>query len=250
MSTTHQLVRDGQVVTKRYVSWDRDEHRREWAVLARLHEHADDLAPRPLAADLEAEPPWISMSLLPGEPVRGRYPARQLDALEAALRELWSVPPAGLDRPRIAGIRDLLTARRRPRHGTASTAYDAAVRWWSGPEPERLATPAGVQVLGHGDPNLANYLWDGQRIRVVDFEDAGRSDVAFELATLVEHLAARDMVDPGFCQRFDVDEPRLLAARRLWAIFWLQMLLPGGPAADRNPPETLDAQAERLLDLL
>jgi len=39
---------------------------------------------------------------------------------------------------------------------------------------------------------LANYLWDGHRIRIVDFEDAGRSDVAYELASLVEHLSARD----------------------------------------------------------
>nr|BFE65136.1 hypothetical protein GCM10020063_096620 [Dactylosporangium thailandense] len=32
--------------------------------------------------------------------------------------------------------------------------------------------PAGNTVLGHADPSLANYLWDGQRIRIVDFEDA------------------------------------------------------------------------------
>jgi hypothetical protein len=34
------------------------------------------------------------------------------------------------------------------------------------------------------------------------------------------------------------------------ALFWLLMLLPGGPASTRNPPGTLDLQASRLLTLL
>jgi hypothetical protein len=38
--------------------------------------------------------------------------------------------------------------------------------------------------------------------------------------------------------------------RRLAALFWLGMLLPGGPASARNPPGTLHQQARRLLTLL
>jgi len=34
------------------------------------------------------------------------------------------------------------------------------------------------------------------------------------------------------------------------ALFWLLMLLPGGPASTRNPPGTLSLQASRLLTLL
>lgn len=105
-------------------------------------------------------------------------------------------------------------------------------------------------MLGHTDPNLANYLWDGHRIRIVDFEDAGRSDPEFELADLVEHLAARRTDWTGFLAMFDHDSDRLLDARRLFAIFWLDMLHPGGPAERRNPPSALDQQAERVLDLL
>jgi hypothetical protein len=33
-------------------------------------------------------------------------------------------------------------------------------------------------------------LLDGRRVRLVDFEDSGPSDRAFELAVLVEHLSA------------------------------------------------------------
>nr|BFE65137.1 hypothetical protein GCM10020063_096630 [Dactylosporangium thailandense] len=46
------------------------------------------------------------------------------------------------------------------------------------------------------------------------------------------------------------DGDRLLDARRLYAILWLHALRPGGPAEHRNPPGTLDQQAERLLGLL
>jgi hypothetical protein len=43
---------------------------------------------------------------------------------------------------------------------------------------------------------------------------------------------------------------RLRECRRLFGTFWLLMLLPGNPASTRNPPGTLDRQAERLLTLL
>jgi len=193
---------------------------------------------------------------VPGEPLRGPLTPAQLDALEVALRRLWSVPADGLPQRRpasstdLAYARDLLTARPRPAPGAAAQAYDAASSWLDGRARRWFGRPHPDAVLGHGDPNLDNYLWDGDRIRIVDFEDAGRSDVALELGTLVEHLGARDTRWDEFLGRFDVDTDRLAACRALWAIFWLQMLLPGGPAAARNPPATLEAQARRTLDLL
>jgi hypothetical protein len=84
----------------------------------------------------------------------------------------------------------------------------------------------------------------------VDVEDAAVSDPATELAILLEHLSARALDADGFGARFDVDPDRLRAARRLWAMFWLRLLLPGGPAERRNPPGTADAQARRLMALL
>jgi hypothetical protein len=44
-------------------------------------------------------------------------------------------------------------------------------------------------VFGSGDGNLANYLWDGTRVRLVDFEYSGVSDRAFELAEATEHVS-------------------------------------------------------------
>ena len=111
-------------------------------------------------------------------------------------------------------------------------------------------------MLGQGDANLANFLWDGRRVRLVDFEDSGPSDRAFELAILVEHLSAWSDagLDPGgFVSSFEMtaaERARLLQFRRLAALFWLLHLRPGGRASRRNPPGTLRRQAERLLALL
>jgi hypothetical protein len=87
-------------------------------------------------------------------------------------------------------------------------------------------------------------------VRIVDFEDSAISDPATELAILIEHLGTRELDLTDVCSEIDVDQHRLLAARRVWAMFWLALLLPGGPAAHRNPPGTTQSQALRLLRLL
>jgi hypothetical protein len=252
---THQVsIADG-VVTKRYESWARGEPQRERAALTRAYRHTHDLVPQPLTADFDSIPPTIMMSVVAGTPLRDALSSVQLDALERALRELWSVPAADLI-PRRSPAEDLrpgygrLVGCPRPAGGIAREVYDAALAWWAGPDLDQFREPYAEPVLGHADPNLANYLWDGTRIRIVDFEDAGRSDLATELATLVEHLGARATNWDVFLGNFDVDPARLLAARRTWAVFWLQLLLPGGPAARRNPPETLPAHCEHVLNLL
>ncbi|MFC7484594.1 phosphotransferase family protein [Luedemannella flava] len=158
-------------------------------------------------------------------------------------------PPLGPWRDDLAfGAR--LTAAPRPATGVTAAAYDAARAWWDGPDPALLRCPPPVTVLGHRDPNLLNYLWDGRRVRIVDFEDAALSDPATEVALLLEHLSTRGTGAERLLDHVRVDPVRLRAAQRLWAMFWLALLLPGGPAAVRNPPGTADAQARRLLDLL
>jgi thiamine kinase-like enzyme len=102
-------------------------------------------------------------------------------------------------------------------------------------------------VLGHRDPNRDNYLWDGRRIRIVDFEDAGLSDPATELALLVEHLSWRDTDCGPLLKMVPVDERRFLAARRLWAMFWLGLVLPGSGSSRRRPADVADDQARRVL---
>jgi Ser/Thr protein kinase RdoA (MazF antagonist) len=251
---THELTFAGNSVTKRYTSWDRGEPRREWAALQHIHRHAPDLVPHPIAADLDSVPPTVTMTIVPGQPMTRNPSPVHIRGLATAIGALWAVPLE--DASDIPPWRDDLPfARRltdgpRPTDPTAAAAYDAALAWWHGPDPALLRTQPSMAIVGHRDPNLTNYLWDGHRVRIVDFEDAAISDPATELAILVEHLSTRHLDTNTLYAQLDVEHQRLQAARRLWSMFWLWLLLPGGPSAHRNPPGTAQAQAHRLLHLL
>lgn len=253
VSYTHRVDVGGEVVTKTYVDWSRDEHLREWSALQVISAARPDLVPAPikLAPPAQLRQPSITMGRLPGTPLTGRLTRGQLERLQAALAELWSIPPTGLVPIDHAAFVE------RIRHGISSwsgsgviaQAHLAAAEWLAGPTADELEKPLKA-VIGHGDPNLANYLWDGRQVRIIDFEDAGHSDLAVELANLVEHIASRDNDWTTFLERFPVDPDRLRAARCLHSMFWLTLLRPGGVAAHRNPAGTGERQAERVLDLL
>lgn len=237
-------------ITKRYTSWSRQEPSREWTALQLLA--PSGLTPVPLATSgtPPADPsfplrPWVSMSIVPGTPFEGSLTTAQLDALGDALATLWSVPPTGL---LLIDLSALLARTKAGLSGLKTGVIGKAASAW-------LASDAQVPaltdpVLAHGDPNLANYLWDGKRVRIVDFEDSGIGDRTVELANLVEHLSGRATDWTPLLARFPVDKDRFTAARCLWAAFWLTLVCPGGPSEHRNPPGTGELQAERLLKLL
>jgi hypothetical protein len=66
---THHVTFSGDEVRKRFVSWDRGEPNREWAGLTTLARHVPDLAPTPLAFEVEDDAPVVVMSRLSGEPL-------------------------------------------------------------------------------------------------------------------------------------------------------------------------------------
>lgn len=256
MVSSHDLEFTDQAVTKRYRSWSRGEPTREWLMLRHLDRHTPGLAPRPIRSDLNGDPPWITMSRLPGQTLAAMsasVSAQQIRALVEAITTLWSVP---LDLPGDLGIPDDLAFARRltviplPAEPEAASAVKAAEAWWDGPDPKLLQADPPTRVLGHRDPNLANYLWDGTHVHIVDFEDAALSDPATEVALLVEHLSTRGMDSDHLSAQFAEDPARLLAARRAWAMYWLWMLLPGGPSHTRNPADVAKGQALRLIRLL
>lgn len=267
-TATHEIQVDAGrgVVIKRFRSWDRREPAREWTALMLLAEFAPGLAATPVRADLTADPPVIEMSWLPGVPLGGTpLPDAQADALALALDRLWNaVPRARLTDPGRPGLNSWQLARRvtemlAAHHTTddrplVRRAWQAGADWFASGALDRLSR--GGVVVGQGDSNLANFLWDGTQVRIVDFEDSGPSDRAFELAVLVEHISAWS--DAGlsadtFLALFDLtaaEKAKVRQYRRLAALFWLMLLLPGSPAHHRNPPGTLERQAARLLPLL
>ncbi len=268
-SQTHDLTFTATEVRKRYVSWDDGEADREWACLTVLAEHAPGVAPRPLRRESEAASPVIVMERLVGEPL-GSAPLteEQTEVLGRTLRRVYDVP---LDAVRAAGIGERRYGPSTQRHTVAAwlgepydlaecrdpelvaSAVDVALAWLAASDQQ--PTPR-LTALGIADLNPANVLWDGTTCRLVDFEDGGLTDPAYELADHVEHIAGRlpPVYDPAALVAAvgpsEDDQARLRAYRPLWAAFWLAMLLPGNGGFRRNPPGTTEAQARHLAAML
>ncbi|KAA9379026.1 phosphotransferase [Microbispora cellulosiformans] len=265
-SSTHGITMSAGGVVKTYASWDRGEHEREWRALNLLARYAPGLAPLPLEADLRAEPPVIVMSRLDGVPLRGRaVTPGQIEAMAEAITTLHaSVPEPVLTglapspwNPRVAVAKARRLRAERPYPGEdplVLRAFAVGAEWLDSRPLDELAEATVTPVFGLSDGNLANYLWDGECVRLVDWEDSGRSDRAFELAEVVEHVSRFDGEFDGsaLLEHFDLttaETDRIREVRRLLALVWLHMLGPGGLFAERNADDALERQGKRVLSL-
>lgn len=210
----------------------------------------------------------IVMSRLPGRVLRGEHATgEQLRAVAAALNRLHRLPPQVVEEtepaawgPAAAVAKTRALAGRRPDLGSdplVHEAFRAGIACLASTAPDTLTTNPLPPVLGLADGNHANYLWDDHegRVRLLDWEDSGRNDRAFELGEVTEHISRVDVA---------LDAERLLAHldlapgegervrdfRRLIALGWFLQLGPDGPATPHNPVGTLKRQAERILRLL
>ncbi|MCF2533007.1 phosphotransferase family protein [Yinghuangia soli] len=265
----HNVETADDRVVKRFAAQNAGRAAREWQALTLLSAHAPGLGPEPHEADLTADEPVIVMSRLPGVPLRGTaMDAAQLRAFAAAVTRLHAAVPA-------EAVRETPTRSGRPAElvkllgtwavdvlpktgGRIREALDAGLTWLPGARLGPDAFGSVAEVFGPGDGNLANYLWDGAVVRIVDFEESGRSDRAFELAEITEHVGGwvdteHSLDVPAFLAHFtlsDAETARLGECRRLLALVWLFMLAMDGGEHPRNPPGTADCQAERLMHLL
>lgn len=140
--------------------------------------------------------------------------------------------------------RDLAARSQRPPSGIERQAYDLAAPWIGGSGLDALLDGEQTQILGQGDPQPGNMLYDGQVIRLVDFEDAGASDVSFELANFGEHLGTREAGLDRLADLIDHDQERYRSCRQLIAAFWLFTLLPDPTGA--RPPRSVELQQQAL----
>lgn len=267
---THDLVVSDGEVRKRYAHWERGEPDREWSCLTLLAEHAPGVAPRPLRRGTDPDGvPVVVMSRLPGEPLGDTaMTLAQTASLGLSLRRTYDVPfdavldagiperlsgPTSLPREVIEGLagpRDLSRCRD---PDLVRRGVEEARAWLS--EPGAVPAPH-LSAIGTSDRKPANILWDGDTCRLVDFEDSGQSDPAFEFADQVEHIAGRlpGVFDPrALADQIglsDEQRARAHAYRPLWAAFWLVMLLPGSGGFHKNPPGTTEEQAAYLLGIL
>lgn len=263
---THAVELADDRVIKRFPDVDGGCAEREWRALTLLHEHVPGLAPEPLKAQLGVNGSTVVMSRLPGTPLRGlRLSSKQLASLATAMQAVHTALPADVLRRvpvRPGHQAGLVTHVRRWAAETPARvssqvmrAMNAGTTWLQRSGLEANDAPGVPEVFGPGDGNLANYLWDGSRTRIVDFEDSGRSDRAFELAEATEHVGSwveHPLDVPTFLGHFELtpaESVRLHDCRRLLALVWLYLL---SFDADnrRNPPGTVERQAGRLMALL
>lgn len=245
---------DGAVI-KLYRVDERRRWEREWRALTFLAERGLDLAAQPLWYDPAGDPPAIVMERLPGEPLHERpVPILALAEHVAALHSLPGVAEYPLTvngTPTWFAEHVLRTAARLSgltHDELAARSLEPLRTWLASPDRDILKEDAPI-VFSRGDANLANCLWDGTRVRSVDLEYAGRSDAAFDLADLVEHVTAHRMSDGEWAPllaRFDCDRSRFEAARRLAANFWLTILW--RPEQGR-PVARIEAQLARIKGL-
>lgn len=257
----HDVAIDGEVVRKSYHRTSRGEPEREWAALVLLDEHAPGLAPRPLAR--ESDPPVVVMSRIGGQPLETVLTPGLLTATVEAYLSLFAVPvqpdtplryadPAAFLRNNVEWIEE--------EHGRTDVAKVvrralAVSRTWHADPPQGL-DEIRDPVVAQGDAKVDNMLWDGSRVRLIDFEYFGVGDLAFEVADLAEHVSARlrGLRDPdAVIAAFDLSPSQLARAeayRIVLATFWLLMLLPGNPGHALNPKGGAALQAAHLLDLL
>ncbi|GAB3474687.1 aminoglycoside phosphotransferase family protein [Nocardiopsis coralliicola] len=264
---THHIEIRGDVVVKRYSDWSRGEPQREWTALEVLNQHAPGLAPRPLHADLDHAPPVITMSRLPGRVMRGEGATReQVAAIARALNRLHQIPTEAVaalapapwgPHAAVAKVRRFIAAH--PDLGgdpLVQKAHEQGAEWMATGAPDRLLENAFPPVLGLADGNHANLLWDGQEecVRLIDWEDSGRNDRAFELGELIEHISSLDGDLDGeallsYIDLTSEEKMRVREFRRLVALCWLLQLGPGGSATPHNPPGTAQRIAARVTDL-
>lgn len=266
-SRTHLLEMGSGVVVKRYRSWDLGEPEREWRALELLDEHAPGLAPSPVRVDLDAAPPTVVMSRLDGVPLKGAVGVEQCCALAEAItglqaaiprRVLLEVPPrAGHPVELLRRVRTWCSRIQCPEGDPLlAEAFTTAIRWVDSSDLEGVLGRPGTPVFGSGDGNLANYLWDGTRVRLVDFEYSGRSDRAYELAEVGEHISVWEHSTIGLepvlkrIELTSVEAVRLRDCRRLLALFWLLRVMTRRKDLSGRSSGALPGQVSRMLELL
>jgi hypothetical protein len=254
---------DEAVCVKIYRVDDRHRADREWNALQFLSVYQPGLAPKAHWFDPDPEYPAVGMACVHGEPL-SHIPitADILAALAEALHQLYAIDLTTHPYPfmRIGSVLECLSRIEQWTMQLDSESDSDLVdhirplaRSWLQSDDRDTLRRVVRPVFARGDANLSNCLWDGSTVRLIDLEYAGWSDIAFELADLVEHINSRSVPDEaweslvvGFISPGSADYKRFLAAQRTCALLWLVILWP----QRHTRKSTLVTQIERLSFML
>jgi Ser/Thr protein kinase RdoA (MazF antagonist) len=204
------------------------------------------------------------MSFLPGRPFPETGDRREpLRALAGVQRQYAELPLHGelgtLERidsvlhyvRRITGIWAPVI-RSHPGDALTRDLLQTLSRWEDSGDAAILAEPAR-RIFSRGDSNLLNWLWDGSRIGVVDYEFAGYSDLAFDCADLTEHISSRQagIDDQAWAETVSLaglgaqGQRRFEAAQRTRALRWLAVQCSATTGLKSSPASSTASAASR-----
>lgn len=250
---------DPALVVKVFTTNLRDEPSREWEALVALA--GTGLAPEPVHFD-DGDRAVVVMTRVAGSSL----PASALDGSHAAVlgnahRRVHRTEPRSRRPPSHAWVRDVreslhrdIDADRAAVSDVVTGAWRAAREWVREVDIERVLSGDAV-CFSRGDPNLTNYLWAGDGVVLIDWEDSGLNDPVVEFADFAEHASSRDLADDFLTALADgsglrrSDSERVVNARRAMACFWL-VLIASRDRAGLPTTVTLEDQAQRTLEAL
>lgn len=229
---------------------------REWKSLLYLREHGIDYVPTPYQFAVVDGAPILVMELVGGTHLGHSYLSRdQLETLACRVKRLHLLPFDGrpenarvfLAPERVNGLIGLMKEVPVQDQPTAQCLelWNALSR---GSELDLLRQTTEL-VFSRMDTSLANLMWDGVTIRVVDLEYGGWTERVFDLAEQVEHVQSRGTPDSEwdwYFQQFSLKSEegiRLRLAQRLLAFDWARRFW---PAKDGRSSDNFIEQVERV----
>lgn len=241
-NTVYALYLEGRgYCIKFYREDNRLRAQREWNALQTLSALGNPYPPHPYTYSAAHRPPVIVMERVEGRSLGGQRLSQEvLVELADALRTFTRITPEvahigewpvlAYAQLRLHGLRALEREMAALELNAAGREALALLRGWLGSSEPVSLLEADVLAFSPGDANLANCLWDGRRLRMVDFEYSGWGDRTFALADWIEHVQSRGTADEDwdwFAEQFvrsNAERLRLLAARRLISLFWVAKL--------------------------
>ena len=234
----------------------RQRGKREWESLLHLRGNGIDYVPTPYQFTTVDGTAVLVMELVRGSHLGHRYLSQdQLEILACRVKRLHVLPFEG--RPENARVflapervNGLIGSMKEVPVQDQSTAKCQEL-WHTlsrGPELGLLRQTSEL-VFSRMDTSLANLMWDGVTIRVVDLEYGGWTERVFDLAEQVEHVQSRGTPDSAwdwYLQQFSLkpeERIRLRGTQRLLAFdcarrFW--------PAKDGRSSDNFVEQVERV----
>jgi hypothetical protein len=226
-------IETGRNCFKFYKSDGRLRPQREWASLHFLREREIDCAPEPFYCEEDPIATLIVMEFFPGEHLGQRHlMPMQIEELARAVKAFHRIPYKKdaewlgqlTARYRVAGVAEFMQ-KTAATYREQKRCYALWARWLKGPNAQRVHD-VGKMVFSRLDTNLSNMLWDGERLRFVDWEYGGWMERLFDLAEQVEHDQSRCTPDAQWAHFIDLCEldrdqlENFRAAQQLVAFEW------------------------------